>query len=108
MYGSISAGLADEEVVIDHRYEIFGNLNIKLHERSSSLHSCLCGFDGVLSELQKSPFRSILSEPCVPSQLEGTRLLAKVRLASMPTNAIAKIEWLPGTRSRHRRSIFHY
>lgn len=67
MYRGISTSLADEEVVVDHRYEIFGYLNIKLHERSSSLHSCLGGFDGVLSELQKSPFRSILSEPYTPN-----------------------------------------
>lgn len=51
VYGGVNASLADQEVMVYDRYEVLGDLDIKLDKSSTEPHCCLKGFDGVFAHL---------------------------------------------------------
>lgn len=94
MHRSVCTGLTYEKVVVDHRYKVFGDLDVKLDEFVPNSNSRFERFDGVLANLQERPFGIVLTKACMFGQLRDKYLTAGKGLPRWPPTPLPKFQGL--------------
>lgn len=94
MHRSVCTRLTDEKVVVDHRYKVSGDLDVKFDGFGPNPDGRFERFDGVLANLQERPFGIVLTKACKFGQLRDKYFTADKVLPRWPPTPLPKFQGL--------------